>query len=37
VRALREQDVEVRAIGDARAPRTVEDAIRDGYRVGASL
>ncbi len=32
VRELRARSIEVRAIGDARAPRLVEDAIRDGYR-----
>lgn len=37
VRELRGEGVEVRAIGDARAPRTVEDAIRDGYRAGLAV
>jgi 2,4-dienoyl-CoA reductase-like NADH-dependent reductase (Old Yellow Enzyme family) len=32
VRDLRARSIPVRAIGDARAPRLVEDAIRDGYR-----
>jgi 2,4-dienoyl-CoA reductase-like NADH-dependent reductase (Old Yellow Enzyme family)/thioredoxin reductase len=31
---LRARGVEVRAIGDARAPRLLEDAVRDGYHVG---
>ena len=34
---LRARGVAVRAIGDARAPRTVEDAIADGYRVALTL
>jgi NADPH-dependent 2,4-dienoyl-CoA reductase/sulfur reductase-like enzyme len=37
VAALRERAIEVRAIGDARAPRLVEDAIGDGYRVALEL
>jgi Zn-dependent protease with chaperone function len=32
VRDLRARSIPARAIGDARAPRLVEDAIRDGYR-----
>jgi NADPH-dependent 2,4-dienoyl-CoA reductase/sulfur reductase-like enzyme len=35
--ALRAAEVDVYAVGDARAPRLVEDAIADGYRVGALL
>jgi NADPH-dependent 2,4-dienoyl-CoA reductase/sulfur reductase-like enzyme len=34
---LRGRGLEVRAIGDARAPRLVEDAIGDGYRVALGL
>jgi 2,4-dienoyl-CoA reductase (NADPH2) len=37
VEELRRQGIEARAIGDARAPRTVEDAIRDGYRAGLTV
>ena len=37
VRALRERAIPVRAIGDARAPRLVEDAIGDGYRAALAL
>ena len=33
--SLRTAGVDVHAVGDARAPRLVEDAIADGYRVGA--
>ena len=34
---LRARSIPVRAIGDARAPRLVEDAIRDGYRVALAI
>ena len=37
VGALRAKGIEATAIGDARAPRLVEDAIRDGYEVAATL
>ena len=37
VQELRERSIPVRAIGDARAPRLVEDAIRDGYRVALAI
>jgi hypothetical protein len=37
VRELRARSLPVRAIGDARAPRLVEDAIRDGYRAGLAI
>ncbi|MFN0284300.1 MAG: hypothetical protein ACKVZ6_20315, partial [Kineosporiaceae bacterium] len=37
VAPLRRAGVDVRAVGDARAPRLVEDAVHDGYRVGAQL
>jgi len=37
VRELRERALEVHAIGDARAPRLVEDAIGDGYRVALAI
>jgi pyruvate/2-oxoglutarate dehydrogenase complex dihydrolipoamide dehydrogenase (E3) component len=37
VEAVRTAGVSVRAIGDARAPRLVEDAIRDGYDYAATL
>ena len=35
--ALRTVGLEGHAVGDARAPRLVEDAIADGYRVGAAV
>ena len=34
---LRARSISVRAIGDARAPRLVEDAIADGYRAALAL
>lgn len=34
---LRARSIAVRVIGDARAPRLVEDAIRDGYRAALSI
>jgi 2,4-dienoyl-CoA reductase-like NADH-dependent reductase (Old Yellow Enzyme family) len=34
---LRLRGLKATVLGDARAPRTVEDAIRDGYRVGIAL
>jgi len=37
VEALRANGIETNAIGDARAPRLVEDAIRDGYEVARTL
>ena len=37
VRELRARSLPVRAIGDARAPRLVEDAIRDGYRQALAI
>jgi glycine/D-amino acid oxidase-like deaminating enzyme len=37
VAELRERAIPVRAIGDARAPRLVEDAIADGYRAALAL
>ncbi|MDX6631000.1 MAG: hypothetical protein QOH00_3246, partial [Gaiellales bacterium] len=37
VHELRAHSIPVRAIGDARAPRLVEDAIRDGYRVALAI
>lgn len=37
VAALRARSLPVRAIGDARAPRLVEDAIADGYRAALAL
>jgi 2,4-dienoyl-CoA reductase-like NADH-dependent reductase (Old Yellow Enzyme family) len=37
VRALRELGLEAVAVGDARAPRLVEDAIRSGYDTGRAL
>ena len=37
VAGLRALGVEVHAVGDARAPRLVEDAVHDGYRVGAEV
>ena len=37
VRDLRAGGTPVRAIGDARAPRLVEDAIADGYRAALAL
>ena len=35
VAGLRASGVEVHVVGDARAPRLVEDAVHDGYRAGA--
>jgi 2,4-dienoyl-CoA reductase-like NADH-dependent reductase (Old Yellow Enzyme family)/thioredoxin reductase len=37
VRELRARATAVRAVGDARAPRLVEDAIADGYAAGLAL
>jgi thioredoxin reductase len=37
VAELRARDIEARAIGDARAPRRVEDAIRDGWQEALAL
>ena len=37
VRELRARAIQVRAVGDARAPRLVEDAIADGYAAGLAL
>jgi 2,4-dienoyl-CoA reductase-like NADH-dependent reductase (Old Yellow Enzyme family) len=37
VRELRDRAIPVRAIGDARAPRLVEDAIGDGYRAALAI
>lgn len=37
VAGLRALGVEVHAVGDARTPRLVEDAVHDGYRVGAAV
>jgi 2,4-dienoyl-CoA reductase-like NADH-dependent reductase (Old Yellow Enzyme family) len=37
VRALRARGIKATAIGDARAPRLVEDAIRDGYELASTL
>ncbi len=37
VEELRARSIPVRAIGDARAPRLVEDAIADGYRAALAL
>jgi 2,4-dienoyl-CoA reductase-like NADH-dependent reductase (Old Yellow Enzyme family) len=34
---LRARSIPLRAIGDARAPRLVEDAIRDGYRAALAI
>jgi thioredoxin reductase len=34
---LRDRGIDARAIGDARAPRRVEDAIRDGWEAAAAL
>src|SRR4029077_11013171 len=34
---LRARSIAVRAIGDARAPRLVEDAIRDGYAAALAI
>ncbi len=37
VPAVRALGLPVRAVGDARAPRLVEDAVRDGYRAGLAV
>ena len=37
VAPLRKVGIAVQAVGDARTPRLVEDAIRDGYAVGARI
>jgi 2,4-dienoyl-CoA reductase-like NADH-dependent reductase (Old Yellow Enzyme family) len=37
VRELRTRGIPVRAVGDARAPRLVEDAIADGYQAALAL
>ena len=37
VSELRARSIPVRAVGDARAPRLVEDAIRDGYAAALAI
>jgi hypothetical protein len=34
---LRARSIAVRAVGDARAPRLVEDAIRDGFAAALAI